>query len=71
MALSGTTWVSQYQKGKTIWILLKQETVSGSGFSWAVFKSAPCSIHNYASTPPLSLFRPDALPANQPTTSKH
>jgi len=28
---SGTTQVSQYQKGKPIWILLKQETVSGSG----------------------------------------
>jgi len=26
--LSGTTRVSQYQKGKTTWILLKQETVS-------------------------------------------
>ena len=33
--LSGTTQVSQYQKGKTIWILLEQETVSGSGISWA------------------------------------
>jgi len=33
--MSGTTQVSQYQKGKTIWILLKQETVSGSGISWA------------------------------------
>jgi len=42
---SGTTRVSQYQKGKPIWILLKQETVSGSGsgISWAVCKSAPCS----------------------------
>jgi len=26
--LSGTTRVSQYQKGKPIWILLKQETVT-------------------------------------------
>ena len=30
---SGTTWLSRYQKGKPIWILLKQETVSGSGIS--------------------------------------
>ena len=30
-------------KVKPIWILLKQETVSGSGISWAICKSAPCS----------------------------
>jgi len=29
------------RKVKPIWILLKQETVSGSGISWAVCKSAP------------------------------
>jgi len=32
--LSGITWVSQYQKGKTNLVLLKQETVSSSGISW-------------------------------------
>jgi len=26
---------------KPIWILLKQETVNGSGISWAICKSAP------------------------------
>ena len=31
------------RKVKPIWILLKQETVSGSGISWAVCKSAPHS----------------------------
>ena len=41
--LSGTMQVSRYQKGKPIWILLKQETVSGSGISWATCKSAPRS----------------------------
>ena len=30
-------------KVKPIWILLKQETVSGSGISWAICKSAPRS----------------------------
>jgi len=40
---SRTTRASRYQKGKPIWILLKQETVSGSGISWAVCKSAPRS----------------------------
>jgi len=31
------------------------------------------SLHtvNHASTPPLSFYRPDALPAAQPTASKH
>ena len=40
---SRTTWMSRYQKGKTNLDLLKQETVSGSGISWAICKSAPCS----------------------------
>jgi len=31
------------RKVKSIWILLKQETVSGSGISWAICKSAPRS----------------------------
>ena len=31
------------RKIKPIWILLKQETVSGSGISWAICKSAPRS----------------------------
>ena len=29
------------RKAKPIWILLKQETVSGSGISWNICKSAP------------------------------
>ena len=40
---SRTTQVSRYQKVKPIWTLLKQETVSGSGISWAIRKSAPRS----------------------------
>jgi len=69
--------VSRYQKGKTylIWILLKQEAVSGSGISWATCKSAPRSRQittpHHASTPPLMFYRPDALPAAQPTASMH
>ena len=31
------------RKVKPVWILLKQETVSGSGNSWAIRKSAPIS----------------------------
>ena len=70
--LSGTTRVSRYQKGKPISILLNQETVSGSGISWAICKSAPRSRQITMPAPHHSVFyRPDALPAAQPTVSKH
>ena len=60
------------RKVKPIWILLKQETVSGSGISWAICKSAPCFRQTTTPTPHHSVFyRPDALPAAQPTASKH
>ena len=59
------------RKVKPIWILLKQETVSGSGISWAICKSTLLQTDNHASTPLLSFYRPDALPATQPTASKH
>ena len=50
----------------------KQETVSGSGISWAICKSAPCSRQITMPAPYQSVFyRPDALPAAQPTASKH
>ena len=49
------------RKVKPIWILLKQETVSGSGISWAACKSAPCS--GQITTPALyHSFFSDALP---------
>ena len=68
--LSGTTRVSQYQKGKPIWILLKQETVSGSGITWAICKSAPRSRQTTTPAPHHSVFyRADALPAAQPCQS--
>jgi len=50
--------------------LLEQETVSGSGISRAICKSAP-QTDNHASTPSLSFYRPDAFPDAQPTASKH
>jgi len=60
------------RKVKTIWILLKQETASGSGISWALCKSAPRSRQITMPVPHHSSFyRPDALPATQPTASKH
>ena len=43
---------------KPIWVLLKQETVSGNGISWAIW-----SLHHTPdSTPTLRFFRPGALP---------
>ena len=61
--LSGITQVSRYQKGKTNLGLLKQETVSGSGISWAICKSAPRSRQITMPAPHHSVFyRPDALP---------
>ena len=66
--LSGTTQVSWYQKVKPIWILLEQETVSGSGISWAICKSTHRSRQITTPAPHHSVFyRPDALPAAQPT----
>ena len=68
---SGTIRVSRYQKGKTIWILLKQETVSGSGISRATCKSAPRSRHITTPAPHHSVFyRLDAPPTTQPRVSK-
>ena len=64
-------WAST-RKVKPIWILLKQEAMSGSGISWAICKSAPRSRQTTTPAPHHSVFyRPDALPTAQPTASKH
>ena len=69
---SRITRVGRYQKGKTNLDLLKQETVSGSSISSAICKSAPNSRQITMPVPHHSVFyRPDALPAAQPTASKH
>ena len=48
-------WAST-RKVKPIWILLKQETMSGSGISWAACKSAPCCRHITTPAPHHSVF---------------
>ena len=69
---SRTTRVSWYQKGEPIWILLKQQTVSSSGISWAICKSAPRSRQITMPAPHHSVFyRPDAHPAAHSTASMH
>ena len=64
---SGTTQVSQYQKGKN-WILLKQETVSGGGISWAICKSASRSRH-ITRPAPHHCFLQAGCPSCRPTNS--
>ena len=70
--LSRTTRVSRHQKGKPMWIFVKQETESGSGINWAICKPAHRSRQITTTAPHRSVFyRPDALPVAQPTASKH
>jgi len=69
---SGTTQVSRYQKGKTN---LDFTGARDSEWQWRQLGHMQvCTLlqtDNHASTPPLSFYRPDALPAAQPTVSKH
>ena len=62
-----THTVNGTRKVKPIWILLKQETVSGSGISWAICKSAPRSRQITMPAPHHSVFtgRMPFLPPNQ------
>ena len=64
--LSGTTRVSRYQKGKTN-LDFTGATVSGSGISWAICKSAPRSrqITTPAPHPLFFTGRIPFLPPNQ------
>ena len=69
---SGTTQVSRYQKGKTN---LDFTEARDSEWQWhQLGHMQVCTspqTDNYASTPPLCFYRPGALPAAQPTASKH
>ena len=70
--LSGTTRVSLYQKGKTN---LDFTEARDSEWQWhQLGHMQVCTslqTDNHTSTPPLSFYRPDVLPATQPTASKH
>ena len=57
------------RKVKPIWILLKQETVSGSGISWAVCKSAPRSRQITTPAPHHSVLLQTRCPSCCPTNS--
>ena len=70
--LSGTTRVTRYQKGKTN---LDFTEARDSEWQWHQLSHmqvcTSLQTDNHASTIPLCFYRPDALPAAQPTASKH
>ena len=57
------------RKVKPIWILLKQEIMSGSGISWAICKSAPRSRQITTPVPYHSSFLQARCPSCGPTNS--
>ena len=57
------------RKVKPIWILLKQQTVSGTGISWAICKSAPCSRQITTPAPHHSVCLQAGCPSCRPTNS--
>jgi len=61
------------RKVKPIWILLKRETVSSSGISWAICKSASRSRQMTMPVPHHSIFLTGWMPflSPKPTASKH
>jgi len=70
--LSGTIRVSRHQKGKT-----NLDFTEARDSEWQLHQLDHMQVctslqtDNHASTPPLSFYRPDALPAAQPTAPKH
>jgi len=54
---------------KPIWILLKQETVGGSGISWAICKSAPHYRQIPVPAPHHTIFLQTGCPSCHPTNS--
>ena len=69
---SGTTRVGRYQKGKTN--LDFTEARDGEWQWHQLGRMQVCTslqTDNQTSTPPLCFYSPDALPAAQPTASKH
>ena len=66
-------WVRRHQKGKPFWILVQLKMV---GWQWHQldYMQIICTLlqtDSPASTSPLTFYRPDALPAAQPTVPKH
>jgi len=68
-----TTWLSWHQKGKPFWILLEQEMMGWQRHQldhMQIICTLP-QTDNHASTSPLNFYSLNALPAAQPTASRH
>ena len=63
-------WVG-IRKVKPIWILLKQETVSGSEIHWAICNCTLLQTDNHASTPPLSFLQAGCPSCRRTNSVKH
>jgi len=73
---SRTSWVSQYQKGKTSLDLneARDDRVLGRQWQQLDHMQTICTslqTDNHTNTSSLNFYRPDALPDAQPTVSKH
>ena len=76
---SRTTWVTSTRKVNHSGFYWSKRWWGGSGISWTICKSFACRSrqitmpvpHHTRCYTPLSFYRPDALPAAQPTASKH
>jgi len=69
---SGIIWVGRYQKGKTNLDFAQARDSEWKWHQLGICKSAPRSRQITMPAPHHSVFyRPDALPATQPTASKH
>ena len=73
---SRTTWVSQYQKGKTSLDFNEardDRVLECNDISWTIMQTICTSLQtdNHTNTSPPNFYRPDALPDAQPTVSKH
>ena len=73
---SRTSWVSRYQNGKTSLDLneARDDGVLGRQWHQLDHMQTICTslqTDNHTNTSSLNFYRPDALPAAQPTASKH
>jgi len=69
---SRTNSVSRHQKGKSFWILLEQEMMVCQWHQMDHMQIICISLQITMPVPHHSVFyRPDALPATQPTASNH
>ena len=65
-------WVGWHQKGRPFWILLEQQMMRWQWHQLDHMQIICTSLQTGNQlTTPLLFYRPDAIPATQPTASKH